>query len=71
MPVFFAHIDVLFIALMSWTISTISPGFLNECMYIISPRDPSVKAGENTGILFYKGWYKSRKIYFVAPIING
>ena len=32
--------------------STIRPGFLYEWMYIISPIEPSVKAGLNTGMLF-------------------
>lgn len=34
-------------------ISIIKPGFLKEWKYIISPRLPSVKAGLNTGILFF------------------
>lgn len=33
--------------------STTSPGFRCEWKYIISPRLPSVKAGLNTGILFF------------------
>lgn len=32
--------------------SSIRPGFLYEWMYIISPIEPSVKAGLNTGMLF-------------------
>lgn len=35
------------------TISSMSPGFLNEWKNIISPRLPSVNAGQNTGILFF------------------
>lgn len=51
-PVFFANTVSEFIALMSATMSTIKPGFLNEWNHNISPMEPSVNAGQNTGILF-------------------
>ena len=36
-----------------WRMSKTKPGFLNEWKNIISPIEPSVKAGLNTGILFF------------------
>lgn len=36
-----------------FNISIIRPGFLKEWKYIISPKLPSVKAGQNMGILFF------------------
>lgn len=39
-------------AVLPCAMSTIRPGFLYEWMYIISPIEPSVKAGLNTGMLF-------------------
>ena len=38
--------------------STIRPGFLYEWMYIMSPMDPSVSAGQNTGMLFWEERWK-------------
>ena len=41
-----------FSARMSPTISRIRPGDLNEWKYIMSPMEPSVNAGQKTGISF-------------------
>ena len=37
---------------MSWTISTMRPGDRNEWKYNTSPSEPSVSAGQNTGMSF-------------------
>jgi len=36
------------------TMSMISPGLQKEWKYNMSPREPSVKPGQKTGMLFWK-----------------
>jgi hypothetical protein len=52
-PVFSAVIASLLIAFISWAISTIK-SFLYVFVKRISPIAPSVRAGQNTGILFFQ-----------------
>lgn len=54
-PAFLECTDMSFNLLMSPTISMINPGFLYEWKYNMSPREPSVRAGQNTGMSFCEG----------------
>ena len=53
-PAFFDDRDSSFSLRISCTMSTMRPGFLNEWKYNMSPIEPSVKAGQKTGISFYR-----------------
>ena len=62
-PVLFANTVMLLILRMSCTISITRPGFLNVCKYNMSPIEPSVKAGQNTGMSFYGFFFFFSAIY--------
>lgn len=64
---------------MSPTMSRIRPGERKEWKYIMSPIDPSVNAGQKTGMLFWRRYLSSKRvitadkdssIHFVGPVID-
>jgi hypothetical protein len=76
MPAFLAFSEMSLSRRMSWTMSIMSPGFRKEWKYIMSPREPSVKAGQKMGISFFGKMVSATQTgrvpetHFVRPIIN-